>query len=69
MENHNYCISPINHFPLEPGNPHVFVLFFPLITSFSEIHYGNENFYIKEPLIPIFHKLFRFFTPAANFLS
>ena len=69
MENHNYCIFPFNYFRLDVRKPHVFVYFSPLFTSLSEIHYGNESFCIREPLIPISHNLFWFFTPAANFFS
>lgn len=57
-ENHNYCIFPFNYFRLDARKPHVFVYFSPLFTSLSEIHYGNESFCIREPLIPIFHNLF-----------
>ena len=63
------CIFPFNYFRLDVRKPHVFVYFSPLFTSLSEIHYGNESFCIREPLIPIFHNLFWFFTPAANFFS
>lgn len=53
-----YCIFPFNYFRLDVRKPHVFVYFSPLFTSLSEIHYGNESFCIREPLIPIFHNLF-----------
>lgn len=52
------CIFPFNYFRLDARKPHVFVYFSPLFTSLSEIHYGNESFCIREPLIPIFHNLF-----------
>jgi hypothetical protein len=52
------CIFPFNYFRLDVRKPHVFVYFSPLFTSLSEIHYGNESFCIREPLIPIFHNLF-----------
>ena len=61
MENHNYCIFPFDYFRLDARKPHVFVYFSPLFTSLSEIHYGNESFCIREPLIPISHNLFWFF--------
>lgn len=52
------CIFPFNYFRLDARKPHVFVYFSPLFTSLSEIHYGNESFCIREPLIPISHNLF-----------
>ena len=52
------CIFPLNHFRLDARKPHKIVYFSPLFTSLSEIHYGNESFCIREPLIPISHNLF-----------